>query len=162
MFNHTTLEFAYSYLTAELDALRQEQAVLAKALQNLPAAGAVTLALFVGLTPVPAQSEGLARGLIVIGLLPFTILVVLSVREFGLRRASPAQTELSLTDTTDALPPNDWLALKVGERRLEIAALRGAISRKRNRLGWASASLALQVGYLVLVSFILSPAAPEK
>lgn len=145
-----TLRLVYAHLTDELDDVRQESARLSLNLQSLPAVGAVSLALFAALATLPPYQKPAAAILLVLGLAPFIILTVISIRE--LDRKPESSEPLLLTEDEDRLAPIDWLAIHIGERRTEIRALREAIVLKRTRLAWCSAWLAIQIGYLVVVT----------
>lgn len=145
-----TLRLAYEHLTDELQDVRKQVGDLAQTLQTLPAVGAVTLALFAALATLPTFRDVLPTLLLVLGLAPFVVLVVVSIQEFG--RGGFVDEDLVLSSPQDVLPVEDWLMAKISDRRLEINTLRGTILRKRDRLRLSSALLAIQVGYLLVIT----------
>jgi hypothetical protein len=149
-----TLRAALGSESEELADVRRQLGALAATMQALPAVGALTLALFGTLGASPQYQRLGPTILLATGLLPFVVLVVVSAREFG--RAADSGASLDLSPPDDALPFDEWLVLKLAERRLEQKALRRAIDRKRGRLRLASAVLAIQVGYLLVVVILVA------
>lgn len=149
-----TLRLAYQHLTDELQDVRKQVSDLAQTLQTLPAVGAVTLALFAALATLPMFRTAVPTVLLVLGLAPFVVLVVVSIREFG--RGGDIEEDLALSKPEDLLPVEDWLRGKIGDRRLEIGTLRETVRRKRDRLRLSSALLAFQVGYLLVLTIAVT------
>jgi hypothetical protein len=116
--------------------------------------GAVTLALFAALATLPAYQDPLPTIFLAFGLVPFALLVAASALEFG--RSEQKGINLPLHEAEDTLAAGDWLAVQIGARRLDIGVLEATIVRKRNRLRLVSGLLAVQVGYLLIVTIVVA------